>query len=267
MIGGLKSALVISEWKPVLLTTATGWFYLMYAVPFIAMLVISRARLPITHNLLVAFALLFAIQANRQVAIGGAIMAPMLAMLLARTEQYATMRSTISDPPRSTVTLIAVALFFASAIPIITFGQAQMARNLDKRYPVHAVAYMEANALTSRVLADTVEASYLIHRHIPVYIDGRMDLYRDRFFFRWWLAERGAPDWEKVVQEAHPEVILLRRTAALRQLLLATGTWKLAYDDPRYSVLLPQAHPLPAVAAVTVDYQAADGGPSLNFLE
>jgi len=267
MIAGLQSAQVIIEWRPVMLTTATGWFYLMYALPFLGLLIVTPARLAPTQLLFVIFALIFGLQANRQVAIGGALMAPFIAMLLARTPQYANMLPTIKSPARPILVSAGMLILTLLAFPIVSFGQQQLLRNLDQNYPVQAVDFLERNSLTGRVMSDTLEASYLIHRNIPVYLDGRMDLYRDAFFFRWWLAQRGAPNWEQVVTDADPTAMLLRRPVALRQLLLASNHWKLVFDDTNYSVLVPIRHPLPAITPVHVDYQTPDGGPVLNYLE
>lgn len=69
MIGGLRSASVISEWAPVnITTTELGWFYLMNLVPFIALIAITGVKPRLTIGLIAGFFLVFGILANRQVA-------------------------------------------------------------------------------------------------------------------------------------------------------------------------------------------------------
>lgn len=67
-----------------------------------------------------------------------------------------------------------------------------METTLNLQYPIKAADFLGQHKLTDRVLSDTLEASYLIYRGIPVFVDGRMDLYRDQFYFEWYLASRAA---------------------------------------------------------------------------
>ena len=86
-----------------------------------------------------------------------------------------------------------------------------------------------------------------------------MDLYRDRFFFEWYLASRAAPGWNGFIEKHAPEAMLLRVDMAIRQAALAEGKWKQVYQDARYSILVPTQSALPEVPIVPVEYLSPEG--------
>lgn len=258
-IGGLRSAAVISEWMPVNLTTELGWFYLLNLVPFIATIAIASVRPRLTHGLIASFFLVFGILANRQVAMCAAVMAPLIAAVLAKTPHYKRMLASCGNPNRPLAhSLIAITLI--TAFPAIAAkGNDTWAATMNLQYPIMATDYLEKHGLTLRVLSDTLEASYLIHRGIEVFIDGRMDLYRDQFFFEWYLASRAAPGWGKLLERHKPDALLLRQDMGLRQAALASGQWKQVFEDMRYSILVPASTDLPEAAPKDLTYLDGHG--------
>ena len=260
MIGGLRSSSVISEWMPVNLTNELGWFYLLNLVPFVALMSISEAKPRLTHGMIAGFFLVFGVLANRQVAMCAAVMAPLTAALLSRTPHYARMLPTLEDPSRPIIYTLILAMLAGSFPAIAAKGNGTWDATLNLQYPIKASDYLEQHDLSGRVLSDTLEASYLIHRGIPVFVDGRMDLYRDQFYFEWYLASRATPGWEKVLEMHKPKALLLRLDMAIRQAALAGGKWKQVYEDERYSILVPTESPLPAVAPKELTYLDGKGG-------
>lgn len=266
MIGGLRSSSVISEWMPVNLTTELGWFYLMNMVPFVAIMTVSGAKPRLTHGLIAGFFLTFGVLANRQVAMCAAVMAPFTAALLARTANYQSMARDISNPSRPMVHGVIAAVLIGSVPAIAAKGDGNWAATMNLQYPIKATDFIVANHLDQRVLSDTLESSYLIHRRIPVFVDGRMDLYRDAFFFQWYLASRGAPGWDVLLDEHKPSCLLLRQDMALRQTALAGGQWKQIFQDARYSVLVPSSSSLDEVPVTAVAYIDKDGRPLRPYM-
>lgn len=247
MIGQLRSSTVIAEWLPVNFTNEVGWFYLLNLVPFVALLVLSGQRSRLTHGLIASFFLVFGVLANRQVAMCAAVMAPLTAALLARSPQYALFAPTLGNPSRPWVHG-AIAVVLAIALPlIVSFGDRRWEETMNLKHPVLATDFLVKHQLSDRVMSDTLEASYLIHRGVPVFIDGRMDLYRDHFFFQWTMARSAAPGWDQLIAEHRPSSMLLRVEMALRQVALTSGQWKQVYEDEMYSVLVPASSPLPGL--------------------
>lgn len=265
MISGLESSKVISEWKPVNLTTDLGWFYLLNLVPFVALISLG-SRIPAPHALLAGAFLVFGILANRQVPMCAAAMAPLMAIALARSPQFAAMNTNPRDPRRPLAHALAMVAMGALLIPLSAARASNEDKERSNRYPVEATAFLEQENLTNRVLSDTLEASWLIHKGIPVFVDGRMDLYRDRFYFEWYLAARAAPGWDSLLEQYAPSALLLRNDMAIRQAAMATGAWKQVYQDNKYSVLVPAASHLAEVASVAPEYLDEDGRMQREYL-
>ena len=246
-IGHLQSSNVIAEWQPINLTSGLGWCYLLFAMPLVGFLImgmrIRREWIPIA-----AFALIFGYLANRQVAIAGAICAPILAMMIADAPDYASRLPTFRNPSRP----MAFTVILASAVLAIVYQHQRpdlYSRMIAAVHPVAAADYVLRKKLGDRLYADTLEASYLIHRGIPVSIDGRMDLYGDKFFFDHYLTQHGGPGWAQYLAKLRPSAMLVRQETAICQLVEASGLWKRVFEDDRYVVLAPADSQFPTVVA------------------
>jgi hypothetical protein len=243
LIGSLESAKVISEWQTVDLTGKMGGFYLLMLIPYLGTLIIAGERPRLTLGLIGAVFLVFGYLANRQVMMCAAVMAPVIAEIVGKTENYRKMLLRMRNPSAPLGFGLALAFLIGLCfMNLERFNESALAAR-SSRYPVAATEFIQSRNLTARVLSDTVEASWLIHQGVPVFIDGRMDLYGDDFFFAWRAALEGKPSWKSFLDRHTPSALLLENDAALRQLALASGTWKLAHVDQKYSVLVPDSLP------------------------
>jgi hypothetical protein len=191
-----------------------------------------------------------------------AVMAPMLAALLAKTPHYEKMLASFGNPSRPIAHGLIAAALAASFPAIAAKGDGKWESTLNLQYPIVATNFLEEHNLTDRVLSDTLEASYLIHRGVPVFIDGRMDLYRDQFFFEWYLASRATDGWDRLVEKHAPDAMLLRLDMGIRQAALASGKWQQVYQDERYSILVPASFTIeiPEVSPKKLTYLDGNGG-------
>jgi hypothetical protein len=244
MISQLQSSRVIVEWQSVSLFTDVGSLYLLAVLPYVGLLIAAK-RLPNLPELLLAgFAVLFGALANRQIAICAAIMPCLTASLLRETGFLNRIDQTQPELQRlirrSRATLVAVTLIAtATWWPLQKLALRNVDQTLSARYPVAASEFLIKHGLTSRLVNDPSASSYLIHRNIPVFVDGRMDLYGDEFFFSWYLASKAAPGWDTFLAKWSPNALLLRVDTALRQAALATGEWCQVYEDDYFSVVIP----------------------------
>lgn len=261
MIAGLRSAAVISEWMPVNVTTELGWFYLMNLVPYVAIMAVSGVRPRLTHGLIAGFFLVFGVLANRQVAMCAAVMAPFMAALLSRTPHYEKLLASCGNPSRPLAHGLIAAAMAASFPAIAGKGNSTWAATLNYQYPIEATNFLVKHNLIERVMSDTLEASYLIHRGVPVFVDLRMDLYRDQFYFEWYMASRATPGWDALVERHAPQAMLLRHDMAIRQAAIASGKWRQVYQDQRYSVLVPSSFniEIPEVRPTPITYLDGNG--------
>ncbi len=110
-----------------------------------------------------------------------------------------------------------------------------------QRVPVGAVDYLVRNGVHGRMLNDYDLGGYLIYRLWPerkVFIDGRADLYGDRFLKAYLTTYYGGEGWQQLPERYAIDYAVLARGAPLRQLLLASGDFRETYVDAQHVVLL-----------------------------
>jgi hypothetical protein len=114
-----------------------------------------------------------------------------------------------------------------------------------REFPVAATAHLRANP-PARLLNHYDWGGYLIWAapDVPVYVDGRPDMYGDAFvdrFMRIWTAQ---PEWPTLVDKDRVDAMLLPPTSRLAKAALADG-WTVSYRDAVAVVLRRPAEERP----------------------
>ena len=103
---------------------------------------------------------------------------------------------------------------------------------LERTFPVAAVDFIEEAGLADGRIYNTYEwGGYLIWRRIPVFIDGRTELYGDDFFQYYLQTIRVTEKWQQPLDETAVDLVLLRRSSALATVLQVSPAWQEVYDD------------------------------------
>jgi hypothetical protein len=106
--------------------------------------------------------------------------------------------------------------------------------------PKGAADFVVAHGLGGKLFNEYGDGGYLIYRLAPrakVVVDGRADLYGDRFIKDYLDVYRGAADWRVKFERLGADLAVLPLNAPIRQLLLASGGFREIYRDKHYSVL------------------------------
>jgi hypothetical protein len=99
-------------------------------------------------------------------------------------------------------------------------------------YPVAAVDFLYDNDLAQGRLFNSYGwGGYLIWRELPVFIDGRADVYGDDFIFYYTRTYYGHERWREALDDFAVEYILIGRRGVLVTLLLDAPEWELLYED------------------------------------
>ena len=103
---------------------------------------------------------------------------------------------------------------------------------LERTFPVAAVDFIEEAGLAEKRIYNTYEwGGYLIWRRIPVFIDGRTELYGDDFFQYYLQTIRVDENWQQPLDEMDVDLVLLRRSSALATVLQVSSDWQEVYND------------------------------------
>lgn len=99
-------------------------------------------------------------------------------------------------------------------------------------YPVGAVDFLEREGLASAHGYNTyMWGGYMIWRHVPVFVDGRAELYGNEFLSYYLKTFRMEDDWRKPLQDFAVAYVLLERSNPVSTLLAASGEWRQVYGD------------------------------------
>ncbi len=229
----------IAEWRPPNLQhlqILSVWLALVLGLAFI-----GRIRLPLARNVLVMGLLFMALQHVRNVALLG-LLAP---FLLARPVATAwrrlaasgrdaagldrCLRALTPPAPRATA-LAAIALAAVSGA---------VALRIERPHPPAAVApraaldALLARGAGGRILNDYGFGGYLIFRGVPVFVDGRADLYGDAFLTRTVDALSLSPGGHlrALLRRYRISGILLRPDWPAVKLLNRMPAWQRVYAD------------------------------------
>jgi hypothetical protein len=99
-------------------------------------------------------------------------------------------------------------------------------------FPVAATDYIFENKLNEKNVYNSYNwGGYLIWRGIPVFVDGRADVYGDEFLFFYRETFDPQPTWRTPLDTHHVDYVLMETGDPLNTLLLASGEWQEVYRD------------------------------------
>jgi len=134
-----------------------------------------------------------------------------------------------------------LAAAIALCLPPFLRGPHPQAAAVDPR---GAADFIAAHGTGSRLFNSYSDGGYLIYRLAPrfkVTVDGRADVYGDRFIDDYLHVYAGAADWKAKFDRLAVDLAVLPLDAPIRQLLLADAGFREVYRDKHRSVL--QRHP------------------------
>ena len=256
-IAGLKSSAgIVDEWAATSIKAEVGLQYFMVTSAVAAAMMTARQR-PTVAQILGAVVLgALGWSAVRLSLMASVMMVPLLAAAFASTP----LATLVGQSPERVSRALALALLVTVGALSIGMGRIDKTteRYVAEHFPVAEVAFMKAHGIEGRLLNSPEIGGYLI-RHLgqKVAIDTRLDLYGDRPLFEFLFAMRGELGWPEYIARLSPDVILINNPAALRQLLMATGQYRLVFEGPSYSLLL-RAAARPDLPSIAPDSRRVD---------
>lgn len=113
------------------------------------------------------------------------------------------------------------------------------AEAVARTYPVEAVSYLEREGVGDRIYNSYSWGGYLIWRGHKVFIDGRADVYGDRFIAEYLKAQQLGRDWREPLEKHGVDSILVQRGVPMATMLEESGEWKQVYADEVAEVFVP----------------------------
>ena len=214
--------------------------FLVLLLVSIAVLIARGRRLPLSHILVVMFAVYAGLYASRNIPISAILLGMVIGPLLPSigvAESFSQRMLAVETRMRGHLWLVAaIAFTFAVAANGGRMGSSQwMDAHFDpQRMPVQAVDYLRSQGAAAPIIAPDYWGGYLIYRLYPkarVVVDDRHDFYGEQFlrsYLKFLHAEEG---WEEFLREHPAGYIVLPRKSALATVLMESSGWKKTYAD------------------------------------
>jgi hypothetical protein len=103
-----------------------------------------------------------------------------------------------------------------------------------KRFPVHAVDYLERQGVQGALVSPDYWGGYLIYRLYPgvrMVVDDRHDFYGEEFLKSYLKMVHVEPGWEDFLEQHPAGWVVVPKDSALANMLAETPDWQRAYGD------------------------------------
>ena len=236
----------IQEWQSPNFHLAIFWPFAVLLFLGILSMIANRRRPTATEVLLFCSTAAAGLLSSRHIPIFAIVSAPIISRhlldALDGSPLYPWMSGRVKgeDSDRSIVInwiLLSIMILLAAvwiAGKIQTNEQA-----IAARFPVTAVDYLEQNNLDQAYGYNSYNwGGYLIWRGLPVFVDGRADVYGDDFLFDYRRTFDLSDRWQLSLDEYNVDFVLIEQASPLANLLEASGDWERVYRDEVASLFL-----------------------------
>lgn len=254
---GLAATDVIVEWQQPDFGQLVGMFYLLATGAFVLLLVYRRGKPDLTEIGLPGIMIVAGLISVRHVPFAALTMAVLASRMRLAAVPWQNhllqpirrwrerLRSAVPGSPQIgaaevPLNLLGAAALIAGGVLYYPTAAATEATELADWQPVKAVEFIRANDITGRMFNSLHFGGYLIHRlhgRLPVFIDGRTDMYGDKFFAEYLDLNFGRDGWDSLMQKYHIDLVITTPDAQIGKMVRLQGSFALVYRD-RASVIL-----------------------------
>lgn len=223
------------EWYSPDFHMTENWFFLAYLVVGLVCFCFKKRPLTLAETLVFTGSLAAALMSQRHIPLFAVVAAPIVGGCLDFERHFMQNEDAARLVPwKKLFHVLILGAAVAAALLCMLNKAADNPKKIQEQFPVKAVDYLEKNALTKKKIYNAYGwGGYLIWKEIPVYIDGRADLYGEAFFSRYMEHYFLKPekDFLKMLDGDGIEVVLLGSDSAPSRLLSASALWKRGYHD------------------------------------
>jgi len=255
---GMAANQSIQEWQSPDFHTLGPRIYLLLCGVFLLAAIYATPKADFTELLVPGFFLLMGFVARRHVPLAVLTLMPFIALALgrgstaawaaawrgsrlgrshARASAGGKQLGQAAEGILNWIVLLAIVLVLLACEPWFRANAAKRAEQL----PAAAADYVIAHGIVGNMFNGYGDGGYLIYRLGPqrkIFIDGRVDVYGDAFFKEYNDIYFGTDGWKQKFDRFGIDFAILDKDAPIRQLLLAEGSFREAYQDARHCVLL-----------------------------
>jgi hypothetical protein len=229
MIGFTESFQRITELLPMFFRSPDNWIVLFLTLTAVFILGWQRTWLPYPSSLLL-ISIFVAFRARRDVWFLSIISAWIISECLRSKPQPNYFQLSVKQ---ISISVVGIILAIYSIGIYYHVNEKTLQSGVATKYPVDAVKYVESRRLPGPLFNDYDWGGFLIWSlpHLPVTIDGRLNIYGDEGLDRSIKTWEGRPSWDSDPDLLKANLIIAEKNRALTSLLRLHPDYKVAYED------------------------------------
>ena len=236
--------LFITEWQSPDFKNPQTWAFIALLFAIIAFASQTTYRVDWSDLSLILGTALLALWAGRNIAMFAVVATPVLSRLV---DAFLTERGW-QIRPMKTVRGVRLLLNWIFLFVILLGGLAKIAADLlpenveeiqSEFLPLDALDYLKNNPPKGNLFNNYNWGGLIIYTlpDVPVFVDGRTDLYGDDFLKKYFRSSLGASDWREPFEEFDIQSAFLEKESALTTLLREDENWQVVYEDEQSVIL------------------------------
>jgi hypothetical protein len=216
----------VEEWMSVDFHSVRGKILFAMLAATIVLALARKRRWRLDELAFLLIALYAAMTYSRFLFLAAILITPLLAKEFDFLPPY---RQSVDKPWLNLLLIVAIVAGCARQFPTEEF----LLRDTQRNYPVKALEYLRGFHPEGRVLNDYLWGGYLIWnvRHIPVFIDSRVDIFEYNGVFADYLDLTQLRNGLEILDKYHIRYVLYRKNSAVAYLLMNSPGWKTRYQD------------------------------------
>src|SRR5271165_2318837 len=225
----------VDEWMSLDFHSVRGKILFAMLAATIVLALVRKRRWQLHELAFTILGFYAAVTYSRFLFLAAIVVAPMLAREL---NFFAPYRHEIDKPALNAAFMVAIVLGCILRFP----SRDYLLRDTVRNYPVKALSYLQQFHPQGRVFNDCLWGGYLIWnaRHIPVFIDSRIDIFEYNGVFADYLDAMGGKDTLELLNKYRIRYVLYEQESPVAYLLMHNPGWKVDYRDGT-TVLLERA--------------------------
>ncbi|MEM7331456.1 MAG: hypothetical protein AAF490_05120 [Chloroflexota bacterium] len=220
-------------------------FHLGIFWPFVVMLtlgplswILDEKRPSLTDGLLFFGTGAAGLLSARHIPLFAIVAAPIICKYFWFSLENSSLGQKLSVPnpkPTQLISFANIIILLVAVVGVIGWSAQKISDNeaaITSWYPVAAVDFLEDEGLANARIYNSYNwGGYLIWRDIPVFVDGRADVYGDPFLFEYREAFDASLTWEEPLDNYNVDYVIMERGSPLNTLLELHPNWESVYLD------------------------------------
>jgi len=225
----------VDEWMSPDFHSVRGKILFGMLAATIVLALVRKRRWPLHELAFILLGFYAAVTYSRFLFLAAILVTPMLAKEL---DFFAPYRREIDKCGLNAALIVAIVLGCVLRFPT----RGYLLRDTVRNYPATAMSYLEQFHPQGRVFNDCLWGGYLIWnaRHIPVFIDSRIDIFEYNGVFADYLDAMGGKNTLEILDKYRIQYVLYKQDSPVAYLLMHNSGWKVDYQDGT-TVLLERA--------------------------